>query len=321
MLPLCRSAALFFLALVLAACSSPERPELVEGSLTATVTDGFDPALSATVSDSNAGATSTVTDLVDDTGPDLLTSADAYTARIVERRSHSPQAFTQGLEFHDGMLFESRGQRGESALTEIDPETGEVQRAVELDDSLFGEGLTVVENRAIVLTWEAGQALVFDVDTFAEVDSFRYEGEGWGLCYDDSVLWMSNGSSTLTQRDPNTFETFGEIEVVFEGTPVERLNELECIDGLVWANLWQSNVIVVIEPVTGEVVARIDATSLSVEIASITPDADVLNGIAYDPETGELLLTGKYWPTTFVVELVPCTNGCTVPQLPAAAGN
>lgn len=224
---------------------------------------------------------------------------------VVERTlGHDSAAFSQGLLFDGPRMFESRGQYGESALTEIDPETGEVLRRVDLADEFFAEGLALVDRRLIQLTWQEQTAFVWDADTFEPVGQFSYEGEGWGLCHDGADLWMSNGSATLTRRDSIDFTPLELIDVVLDGQPVVRLNELECIEGLIWANVWLTDLIVVIDPSSGDVVATIDATGLLAQLGP-TGSEDVLNGIAYDPARDVVVLTGKYWPAMVEISLVP----------------
>ena len=216
---------------------------------------------------------------------------------------HDPTAFSQGLLFEDGRLFESRGQYGQSALTEIDPASGEVIRRVDLDEAFFAEGLALVDDRLIQLTWQEQVAFVWDLDTFEAVGQFSYEGEGWGLCHDGADLWMSDGSATLTRRDPVDFTPLELVDVTLDGQPVVRLNELECIHGLVWANVWLTDLIVVIDPTSGDVVATIDAAGLLEEVEA-TGGEDVLNGIAYDPARDVVVLTGKNWPAMFEVTVL-----------------
>ncbi|MFN3218913.1 MAG: glutaminyl-peptide cyclotransferase [Acidimicrobiales bacterium] len=226
---------------------------------------------------------------------------------VLERLGHDTTAFTQGLEFHEGRLYESRGLYGRSALTEIDPVTGAVLRRTDLADEFFAEGITVVDDRIIQITWREERAFVYDIDTFAVVDEFTYLGEGWGLCLDEAGagrrLIMSDGTDVLTFRDPETFAPTGSVDVTLDGAPLDNINELECVDGLVWANVWLTDSIVVIDPADGTVVSVIDARGLltPAELAG----ADVLNGIARDHDTGRWLITGKLWPTMFVVDFVP----------------
>ena len=224
---------------------------------------------------------------------------------VVERvLGHDTEAFSQGLLFDGPRMFESRGQYGESALTEIDPQTGEVLRRVDLAPEFFAEGLAKVDNRLIQLTWQEQAAFVWDATTFEPLETFTYDGEGWGLCYDGADLWMSNGSATLTRRDAVDFAQLELVDVVLDGQPVVRLNELECIEGLIWANVWLTDLIVVIDPASGDVIATIDATGLLAQLGP-TGGEDVLNGIAYDPERDVVVLTGKYWPAMVEISLVP----------------
>lgn len=233
----------------------------------------------------------------------------------VDRRPHDDTAFTQGLEFADGRLYESRGLRARDEtviLTEIDPADGTTIRQFDrvAGDDAFHEGLTVAGDRLIQLTWQQGVAHVYDVDTFERIDQLTYEGEGWGICDEPDRLLMTNGTPTLTARDPETFEVLHEVTVTSEGQPVDELNEVECVDGLVWANIWQTNRIVVIDPDTGAVVSEVDVSAFADERGRyIDGGADVLNGIAHDPLTDTWLLTGKLWPWMFEVRF-ECVEGC-----------
>ncbi len=235
-----------------------------------------------------------------------------WTVRVVRELDHDPGAFTQGLERVPAGIVEGTGRRGQSTLRLVDPTSGEVLRSRSLAADYFGEGVTVVGDEIVQLTWTSGIAFRYDAVTFEPIGSYRYEGEGWGLCFDGVDVWMSDGSSRLTRRDPASFAVLGDVEVRRNGAPVEDLNELECIGGLVTANVWKSSEIVVIDPTSGSVVASIDASPL-VEAIELTdpdpgdPDA-VLNGIA-DLGDGTLLLGGKLWPRSFVVELVPVDDG------------
>jgi glutaminyl-peptide cyclotransferase len=187
-------------------------------------------------------------------------------------------------------------------VREVNAVTGEVLQAVELDPDLFGEGLALVDDRLIQLTWQDGTALVYKADDLDLIDEWSYDGEGWGLCYDGERLVMSDGSSTLFFRDPDTFEVIGSVDVTAEGEPVSRLNELECVDGRVWANVYKTDLIIEIDPENGEVTSSVDASGLLP--ADEADAADVLNGIAYDPADDRFLITGKLWPTLYVVRFV-----------------
>ena len=215
---------------------------------------------------------------------------------------HDTSSFTQGLLWYDGMLYESTGLRGQSVLRIIDLPTGSVLQEVAADPQHFGEGLALVDDQLIWLTWRAETAGVYHRDTLNQTGGFTYTGEGWGLCHDGARLVMSDGSNTLTFRHPTTFEALGSVPVVdADGQPVERLNELECIGDDVWANVWLTDRIVVIDPDTGAVIAEADMAGI---ISPHPADADsnsVLNGIAYRPDTNTFLITGKRWPTVFEV--------------------
>lgn len=211
---------------------------------------------------------------------------------------HDPGAFTQGLELVDGVLYEGTGLEGQSSLRRVDPDTGEVEQHVDLPDDLFGEGITVVGDRIWQLTWRDGVAIERDRSTLDEVRRVTYEGEGWGLCRDGDRLVMSDGTDELAFRDPGSFAETGTVAVRRDGQPVARLNELECVGGQVWANVWQTDEVVRIDPADGRVTATVDLSSLR---PADVPESDVLNGIAAVPGTDEFLVTGKNWPTIFRV--------------------
>jgi glutaminyl-peptide cyclotransferase len=225
-------------------------------------------------------------------------------AEVLDERRIDDPVFTQGLELHDGELFVSGGLYGESSVQVLDPVTGELRRRADLDDSQFGEGLTVVDDRVVVLTWRENTALVLDPASLDEVDRHDYGGEGWGLCDDGGRLVMSDGSATLQFRDRASFAPLGTVAVTLDGQPLEQLNELECVDGDVWANVWHTDMLVRIDPASGRVTATVDASDLVPAEVRDDPEA-VLNGIAHDPAGGAFLLTGKEWPALFVVRFVP----------------
>lgn len=213
--------------------------------------------------------------------------------------AHDPEAFTQGLLWFDGKIFESTGRRGRSELRQLDPATGDVERRVPISRMHFGEGLARAEDRLVMLTWHAERAYVFRGDDFAPLGFKSYRGEGWGLCHDGVRFVMSDGSSTLTFRETDSFAAAGHIAVTASGRPVAGLNELECAAGAVYANVFGQDFLVRIDPVTGEVTAWIDASGLL--DADEAADADVLNGIAFDPVAERFYLTGKLWPRMFEV--------------------
>ncbi len=230
---------------------------------------------------------------------------ERWTPEVVATYEHDRNAFTQGLLFHDGRLFESTGRYGLSDLREVVLETGTVVRARALDARFFAEGLARVDDRLVQLTYREGTALVYDLETFEEVDRFAYEGEGWGLCFDGRELWMSDGSSRLQRRDPATFELLGHVEVRLDGRAVERLNELACVGEHVIANVWLTTELVRIVKADGRVDAVIDAAALVPNDPALRTDPNaVLNGVAHDPATGRWWLTGKLWPVLYEVRFV-----------------
>ena len=232
---------------------------------------------------------------------------------VLERYPHDTAAFTQGLELHEGLLYESTGLYGESDARTVTPETGEVVELVELPDSVFGEGMTIVDDRIWQITWQEQTAFLRDRTDLAELDQVSYTGEGWGICYDRDreQLVMSDGTPQLTFRDPISFEPTGTVTVTRAGQPVQRINELECVGDRVWANIWQTDEIVRIDHATGTVDAVVDASGLLTDEERAS--ADVLNGIAAAPgfggaaseEADTFLITGKLWPTVFLVRFVP----------------
>lgn len=236
----------------------------------------------------------------------------APAAHIVGRFVHDRHAFTQGLLIHDGVLYESTGRNGASELRRIELASGRVIDAKKLDDDLFGEGLALANGRLYQLTWKAGRVLVYDADSLARVHAYRYQGEGWGLTWDGAHLIMSDGSATLRFIDPQGFEVVRRVTVHENGRPLTELNELEYIDGEIWANRWFSDRILRIDPDSGAVIARLDAAPLRAALGN-APSAGVLNGIAWDADARRLYLTGKYWPTLFEVA-PPADLGRVVPR-------
>lgn len=216
---------------------------------------------------------------------------------VVQRLPHDEEAFTQGLVFDDDTLYESTGLYRESTLRRVDLETGEVLDLRRLPDHLFGEGCTVWEDSVVQLTWRAGQALVYEKETLTIEKRFTYEGEGWGLTHDGEQLIMSDGTHYLRFLDPETFEEIGQVEVLDEGEPVEMLNELEWIDGQVWANVWQTSDIVRVDPESGKVLGWIDCSQLTAK-----EPRGVLNGIAQKGR--RIFVTGKRWTNVYQVNIV-----------------
>lgn len=219
--------------------------------------------------------------------------------RIHRELPHDTGAYTQGLLWWDGRLYESTGQYGRSDLRRLDPETGAVEQRIDISPAYFGEGLARVDDRLIMLTWKAQRAFVFGLERFDEQRTFRYEGEGWGLCNDGNRLVMSNGSNRLTFRDLRTFEVLGDVAVTLRGFPLTQLNELECVGDAVYANVYQTDFLVRIDPDTGRVTHYIDAAGLLTR--EERRGVDVLNGIAFDPGAETFYITGKLWPKMFEV--------------------
>jgi glutaminyl-peptide cyclotransferase len=235
--------------------------------------------------------------------PGRSPAVEDLVAKVVRSYPHDRQAFTQGLLYFDGKLYESTGLVGRSSLRRVELESGRPEKIVELEAPLFAEGLARVGGRLVQLTWQNGKALVWSLETWRRERELPYAGEGWGLCHDGRRLVMSDGSDRLTLRDPDSFAVVGHVGVRRAGSPLGSLNELECVGDVVYANVWQDEHLARIDLKTGEVTAWIDASGL------LAPDerlgTDVLNGIAYVPETGRFLLTGKLWPRLFEVEFVP----------------
>lgn len=217
-----------------------------------------------------------------------------YAAREVRSWPHDRQAFTQGLLVHDGTLYESTGLEGRSSVRQVRLETGEVLRRADTPARYFGEGIAIVGDRLYQLTWKDQKGFTYDARTLAVVDSFTYRGEGWSLTTDDSLLYMSDGSSRIRVVDPDGFREVRTIAVTEAGRPVFYLNELEWVDGEIWANVWMTHWIARIDPATGNVVGWVDLRGL------LTPQeaagVDVTNGIAWDRANDRVLVTGKYWP-------------------------
>lgn len=233
----------------------------------------------------------------------LVATPKALRIKVLRTYPHDRDAFTQGLIWRDGLLYESTGLVGRSSLRKVDLASGAVKQQVAVAPPYFAEGLADVGNRLFQLTWQHGRVFVYDKNTLNRVGELAYQGEGWGLCHDGRALVMSNGGDALTVRDPKTFAVTRTIQVTENGRPLARLNELECVGGDVYANVWTTDTIVRIDMKTGHVTAKIDATGLLSPAERI--GADVLNGIAYDPADRTFLITGKLWPKLFRVTFVP----------------
>lgn len=231
-----------------------------------------------------------------------------YAFMVKHTYPHDRQAFTQGLFFKDGYLYESTGRNGQSSIRKVQLENGKVLQKKDIGDEYFGEGIAAAGNEIVSLTWTSRVGFVFDAKTFRLKRKFTYEGEGWGLAGNGKQLFMSDGSQVIRVLDPNTLGEVRRIEVAADGKPIRSLNELEWVDGQLYANVWGSDVIARIDPASGKVVGWIDLTGLrDPDWKGLGPD-DVLNGIAWDAKGRRLFVTGKHWPKLFEIELVERTG-------------
>jgi glutamine cyclotransferase len=225
---------------------------------------------------------------------------EIWIADINATLPHDPTSFTQGLEFNSGILYEGTGQKGLSNVMQVDLKTGAIKKKMGLDANYFGEGITILGNKIYQLTWQEQKCFVYDKNTLQLEKDLPYVGEGWGLCNNGESLIMSDGTERIVFRDPENFQTQKTIEVYDDKGPISKLNELEYIDGLIYANVWMTNSIVVIQPENGKVIAVIDGTEL---VKQGRGTGDVLNGIALNPENGKIYMTGKNWPKMFEVKI------------------
>ncbi len=223
-----------------------------------------------------------------------------YGYTVVRSYPHDPNAFTQGLEYVDGVLYEGTGLNGRSSVRRVNLETGNVLKQHNIGAEYFGEGITIFGSSLFELTWQSGLAFVYDRNTLAPKKSFRYSGEGWGLTHDGTNLIMSDGSEFLRFLDPATFAERRRLRVTGVGQPVKNLNELEYVKGEIFANVWMTDYIARIDPATGRVNAYIDLRGL---MPANDSSRDVLNGIAYDETADRLFVTGKLWPRLFEIKL------------------
>jgi len=227
-----------------------------------------------------------------------------YGYQVIHAYPHDPDAFTQGLEFRAGFLYESTGLKGRSSVRKVKLETGQVLQQIDIDPQYFGEGITVMNQQIVELTWQAEMGFVYDQLSFRRQRSFNYPGEGWGLANDGQQIYMSDGSAQIRIWDPMTLQEKRRITVRDHGQPVPMLNELEMVRGEIYANVWQTNRIVRISPADGRVLGWIDLAGI-LPAADRTGQEDVLNGIAYDVLGNRLFVTGKLWPKLFEIKVVP----------------
>lgn len=231
--------------------------------------------------------------------PGVITN---YSYEIVQKFPHDTAAFTEGLTFINGQLYESNGQNGLSDLRLLDLDTGNVKNKIDLGAEYFGEGMTVLNGKIYQLTWTNGKGFIYDEKSMLLLGEFPVIGEGWGLTTDGQFLIMSNGSNSISYLDPENFQVKKTIYVYDKDAPLTRINELEYINGIIYANVWYTDKIVQIDPAYGEIVGWIDLTGLRSPESQQNGEA-VLNGIAYDAATDRLFVTGKLWPNLFEIKL------------------
>jgi glutamine cyclotransferase len=237
-----------------------------------------------------------------DTDAPQNNSVPVSTVNIISTLPHDTSYFTEGIEFYDSTLIESTGNYGPSKLLQIVPNTGKVLKEVKLGDKYFGEGITVLHDTLYQLTWKEGVAFVYDAKTFRKIKELPFKGEGWGLTNDGTNLIASNGASSLFYYEPGTFKLLKVVNVTENGNAVPNVNELEYVDGYVYANQWQLPYIVKIDPGTGNVVAKWDLSNIIEQVKKANPSVDYLNGIAYNRSTKKFYVTGKYWPQLYQVQ-------------------
>jgi glutamine cyclotransferase len=226
-----------------------------------------------------------------------------YTYQIVHTYPHDPEAFTEGLFYLNGFLYESTGLEGQSSLRKVKLETGEVVQRHDIPEQYFGEGIISWKDRLYELTWQTQVGFVYDLNGFALQRQFTYPGEGWSMTQDGKRIIMDDGTPEIRFWDPDTLKELGRITVTADGEPLKNINELEWVKGEIYANIWQTDRIARIDPKSGKVLGWIDLTGL-LSPADRTPQTDVLNGIAYDAATDRLFVTGKKWPKLFEIRLV-----------------
>jgi glutamine cyclotransferase len=233
---------------------------------------------------------------------DMAQTTPVYTFEVINTYDHDPAAYTQGLIFRDGILYEGTGLYGQSSLRKVALESGDVEQMIELPEQFFGEGITELDGKIYQLTWKEQTGFVYNLPDFAQLATFSYPTEGWGLTHDRQKLLMSDGSEYLYSLDPETMQAVSQVTVSAEGMPVPRLNELEYVDGEVWANVYQTSCIARIDPASGQVLGWIDISGILP--MKDQPGSEVPNGIAYDPAGGRLFVTGKYWPKLYEIKVV-----------------
>ncbi len=227
-----------------------------------------------------------------------------YTFTVIHVFPHDTSAYTQGLAFRDGFLYEGTGRNSHSSLRKVRLETGEVLQQINLGSEFFGEGITILKDKVFQLTWQSGVGFVYDVNSFDLLKKFSYSGEGWGLATDGRELFLSDGTSEIRVLDPESLKEKRRLKVHDGSAPIDQLNELEFVEGQIFANVWHANRIARISPQTGEIVGWIDLNGLLSSVYRLEAEA-VLNGIAYDSARKRLFVTGKLWPSVFEIKISP----------------
>lgn len=250
-----------------------------------------------TDSDTDTGETTATT-------TPAVASAPALDINVVRRIAHDPAAYTQGLVFHNGRLFESAGRYDESTIREIDPQTGTVLRSVKLPKNVFGEGLAAVGDELVQITWKELIAYRYDLNLKGK-GTYSYQGDGWGLCDDGTQLFMTSGSDDLIRRNRSTFAPLGTTKITLNGETVFNANELECVGGDIWANVYPTDRILRIDKTDATVIAEANASALRADLGIPNDPDHALNGIAYNPATKTYFITGKLWPAMFEVTFAP----------------
>ena len=237
-------------------------------------------------------------------GAQATDAVPVYSYQVVNTWPHDAEAYTQGLVYHDGLLFESTGLRGESSLRRVELKTGKVKKKVDVPRQYFAEGITIFRDKIFQLTWQSQKGFVYDLKKFKQEGEFTYEGEGWGLTHDDHSLILSDGTNRIRFLDPASFQVQRTISVFDQGQPLTELNELEYIKGEIYANIWRADRLVRIDPTTGKITGWVDMTGLHHQGNSGIARENCLNGIAYDAEGDRLFVTGKRWPLVYEIRLV-----------------
>jgi glutamine cyclotransferase len=238
----------------------------------------------------------------DKTRKEEVVDSLAISYKVINTLPHNIESFVQGLVIHDNKILESTGQE-QSWIAEVNPASGQHDKKVILDNRYFGEGITVLNNKIYQLTWKTKIGFIYDAKTYKKLGDFTYETEGWGLTHNNVNLIMSDGSEKISFLDTTTLKPVRSIIVTEGQNRIKNLNELEFINGYIFANIWQTDTIVKIDPATGKVVGRLDLSSLGSQARSLYPQAEVTNGIAYDKNSKSLLITGKLWPKAYLIKL------------------